>query len=218
MAEYQNIFTRVQVRGPAHHGVPVPRGPWVREGIPGFSHLLGELGNAQVGPIYLGTLGLASILAGFIAIEIIGLNMWASVGWNPILFVRDLPWLALEPPSPAYGLRILPDQLADPVVSQNPSPRHPAWARHPYGLGLCIRHLVISLPGLLPADFDGGLGRSPALWYLSTSGLDRGVFVAVRQLVLRSLSHALHRLSLWVGIAVCDACRNYPRGQPFRRR
>jgi photosynthetic reaction center M subunit len=37
-------------------------------------------------------------LFGFIAIEIIGLNMWASVNWDPVEFVRQLPWLALEPP------------------------------------------------------------------------------------------------------------------------
>jgi photosynthetic reaction center M subunit len=53
-------------------------------------------------------LGLASLICGFIAIEIIGLNMFASVGWDPIQFVRQLPWLALEPPPPAYGLSLPP--------------------------------------------------------------------------------------------------------------
>jgi photosynthetic reaction center M subunit len=108
MPEYQNIFTRVQIRGPVHAGVPLPGGPWAREGQPFYAYLAGQLGNAQIGPIYLGSLGLLSLICGFIAVEIIGLNMWASVGWNPILFVRDLPWLALEPPSPAYGLHIPP--------------------------------------------------------------------------------------------------------------
>ena len=28
MAEYQNIFTRVQVRGPIHMGSALPRGSW----------------------------------------------------------------------------------------------------------------------------------------------------------------------------------------------
>ena len=51
-----------------------------------------------------GWLGLASLICGFIAIEIIGLNMLASVNWNPIQFVRHLFWLALEPPAPEYGL------------------------------------------------------------------------------------------------------------------
>jgi photosynthetic reaction center M subunit len=106
MPEYQNIFTRVQIRGPVHAGVPIRRGPWVREGQPFFSHFLGLIGNAQVGPFYLGSLGLVSMLFGFIAIEIIGLNMWASVHWSPILFLRDLPWLALEPPAPSDGLNI----------------------------------------------------------------------------------------------------------------
>jgi photosynthetic reaction center M subunit len=108
MAEYQNIFTRVQVRGPVHMGTPLPRGSWVRLGNPTFVHLLGWVGDAQIGPIYLGFSGMASLICGFIAIEIIGLNMWASVDWSPIQFVRQLPWLALEPPAPAYGLHFPP--------------------------------------------------------------------------------------------------------------
>lgn len=108
MATYQNIFTQVQVRGPYHVGPALePGGTWVRQGGPWFVNLLGKFGDAQVGPFYLGFLGLASILCGFIAIEIIGLNMWASVGWNPVQFVRQLPWLALEPPPPKYGFQIL---------------------------------------------------------------------------------------------------------------
>jgi photosynthetic reaction center M subunit len=108
MANYQNIFTQVQVRGPFHSGPPLGPGSWVRQGGPIFSRLLGIIGDAQIGPIYLGFLGLASLLCGFIAIEIIGLNMMASVGWDPIQFVRQFPWLALEPPPPKYGLQFPP--------------------------------------------------------------------------------------------------------------
>jgi photosynthetic reaction center M subunit len=108
MASYQNIFTQVQVRGPAELGVPLPVNNFNRDGVPFYSRLLGIIGNAQVGPIYLGFLGVASLLTGFIAFEIIGLNMWASVGWNPVEFVRQLPWLSLQPPPPEYGLQILP--------------------------------------------------------------------------------------------------------------
>jgi photosynthetic reaction center M subunit len=107
--EYQNIFTRVQVRGPSHEGVPHVRpSTFKRSGTPFFSHLLGKFGDAQVGPIYLGATGMASLIFGFIAIEIIGLNMWAQVNWSIVQFVRQLPWLALEPPSPAWGLHIPP--------------------------------------------------------------------------------------------------------------
>jgi photosynthetic reaction center M subunit len=108
MPEYQNIFTKVQIRGPLHGGVPMPHGAFQRGDTKFFSYLLGQLGNAQVGPFYLGTLGVASLICGFTAFEIIGLNMWASVHWNIILFMRDLFWLGLEPPSPAYGLHIPP--------------------------------------------------------------------------------------------------------------
>jgi photosynthetic reaction center M subunit len=108
MAEYQNIFTRVQIRAPAYAGVPLKRGTWVRQGGPGFGYLLGKFGDAQIGPIYLGALGVASLVCGFIAIEIIGLNMFASVNWDPVQFIRQLPWLALEPPPPSLGLTIMP--------------------------------------------------------------------------------------------------------------
>ena len=64
MVEYQNIFTQVQVRGPAYAGVPLTRGPWVRSWKPQFVHLLGRIGDAQLGPVYLGWTGLASILCG----------------------------------------------------------------------------------------------------------------------------------------------------------
>jgi photosynthetic reaction center M subunit len=111
MAEYQNIFTSVQVRAPAYGGVPIPAGPWVRSKPGNFSYWFGKIGDAQLGPVYLGWLGLASLMCGFVAIEIIGLNMLASVNWSPIEFVRRLPWLALEPPKPEYGLSIPP--LAD---------------------------------------------------------------------------------------------------------
>ena len=108
MLEYQNLFTRVQVRTAPDWGVPIDQREWTRTGPPGFSYWLGKLGDAQVGPIYLGRTGVASLIFGFIAFEIIGLNMWASVNWNPVQFIRRLPWLALEPPSPAYGLSIPP--------------------------------------------------------------------------------------------------------------
>ena len=34
--------------------------------------------------------------------------MLAQVNWDPIQFVRQLFWLALEPPAAEYGLRIPP--------------------------------------------------------------------------------------------------------------
>jgi photosynthetic reaction center M subunit len=106
--EYQYIFTRMQVSGPSYPGVPLPPGNDARIGPPRHSRLLGYFADAQLGPIYLGNLGVLSILCGLIAFEIIGLNMLASVNWNPIEFFRLLPWLALEPPGPQYGLSLPP--------------------------------------------------------------------------------------------------------------
>jgi photosynthetic reaction center M subunit len=109
MAQYQNLFTTVQAVGPLHHGVPLGHGNSPRTGeTPWIVHLFGRLGNAQIGPIYLGGLGLASLIFGMLAINIMGFNMLASVNYDPIQFVRQLFWLSLEPPGPSHGLGLAP--------------------------------------------------------------------------------------------------------------
>jgi photosynthetic reaction center M subunit len=108
MAQYLNLFTRVQAVGPAQAGITLPRGNAPRSGTPFFVHLAGRVGNAQIGSLYLGGLGIASLILGMLSINIMGLNMLASVNWSPIEFIRQLPWLALEPPAPGYGLALAP--------------------------------------------------------------------------------------------------------------
>ncbi|UUL83059.1 photosynthetic reaction center subunit M [Sphingomonas sp. S1-29] len=103
MARYQNLFTQVQLRAAPEMGPPMHGATFDRTGRGSYSYWLGKLGNAQLGPIYLGPLGMASLICGFLAFEIIGLNMWASVNWDPVQFVRQLFWLALEPPGPEWG-------------------------------------------------------------------------------------------------------------------
>jgi len=108
MAQYQNLFTAVQVTGPTSDGIPLPRGNDPRLIKPFFLHLAGRLGNAQIGPVYLGSVGVASLVFGILSINIIGMNMLASVNFSPIQFVKQLFWLALEPPAPVYGLHLPP--------------------------------------------------------------------------------------------------------------
>jgi photosynthetic reaction center M subunit len=105
--QHMNIFTRIQVAAPPNPSMPIPddEGRTRRSRL---SRLIGWFGNAQLGPVYLGRLGLASAVSFFIAFEIIGLNMWASVDWDPVQFIRQLPWLALEPPAPSNGLALAP--------------------------------------------------------------------------------------------------------------
>lgn len=105
--EYQNIFTQIQVRGPVEAGIPLSPDNDERSGKPFFSWFAGWIGNAQLGPVYLGFLGTASLICGTIWFVMVGLNMLASVGWDPIQFIRQLFWLALEPPSAEYGLSII---------------------------------------------------------------------------------------------------------------
>ena len=109
MAEYQNIFTQVQVQGPPEMGMD-PGGTLARERTSGarFSKLLGLFGNAQLGPVYLGTFGIVSLATGFIWFFIVGMNYWAQVDYSPALFLRELFWLSLEPPAEEYGLGMAP--------------------------------------------------------------------------------------------------------------
>ena len=59
MAEYQNLFTQVQVQAPANPGVPLDRDRDTRERVTTHWHssLMGCIGNDQIGTKYLGFLG-----------------------------------------------------------------------------------------------------------------------------------------------------------------
>lgn len=87
-----------------------PTGNIARERTRGasFSTLAGLFGNAQLGPIYLGPFGLVSLATGFAWFFIVGMSFWAQVDYSPALFMRDLFWLALEPPAEEYGLGMAP--------------------------------------------------------------------------------------------------------------
>ncbi len=106
LPRYQNIFTQVQIRGNPEMGIPLKEGMHNRTSGTTTNNWLGLIGQAQIGPIYLGWSGVLSLLLGLIAFEIIGLNMLASVGWDPVQFVRQLFWLSLEPPGPEYGFSV----------------------------------------------------------------------------------------------------------------
>jgi hypothetical protein len=59
MAEYQNILTQVQVRGPAEMGLDEKGVLAAERGVePRFMSILGYVGNAQIGPLHLGMFGL----------------------------------------------------------------------------------------------------------------------------------------------------------------
>ena len=108
MARFHTLYTAIEMLSPIEAGVPMRDSPYRRIMRPFHSRLLGRIGETQVGPTYLGVPGILSIVCGFIAFEIIGLNMWASVDWNVIRFVKMLPFLALDPPLPKYGLSLFP--------------------------------------------------------------------------------------------------------------
>ena len=108
MARFHSLWTAIELEGPLEPGLPVRFGSAERVGKPFHSRLLGRIGETQVGPTYLGWTGILSLVCGFIAFEIIGLNMLASVNWNPIRFVKMLPFLSLDPPPAKYGLNPFP--------------------------------------------------------------------------------------------------------------
>ena len=108
MAEYQNIFTQVQVRGAPDMGMAGNVELENRTKGASFSSLAGWFGNAQLGPVYLGTMGVISLATGAIWFMMVGLWYWDQAGYNPAVFLRDLFWFSLEPPAPEYGLTIPP--------------------------------------------------------------------------------------------------------------
>ncbi len=107
--EYQNIFTQVQVQGEPEMGMDNENN-MASERTKGasFSTLAGLVGNAQLGPIYLGWAGTVSLATGLLWFNIVGLNMLSQVGWSIPEFIRQLFWLSLEPPGPEHGLRMPP--------------------------------------------------------------------------------------------------------------
>ncbi|MFN3846507.1 MAG: photosynthetic reaction center subunit M [Paracoccaceae bacterium] len=108
MAEYQNIFTQVQVRAEPELGMVEGVELFNRTKSASFSSLAGWLGNAQLGPIYLGTMGVISLAAGAIWFMTVGAWFWYQAGLNPAVFLRDLFWFSLEPPAEEYGLGFAP--------------------------------------------------------------------------------------------------------------
>ncbi|MCA3510705.1 MAG: photosynthetic reaction center subunit M, partial [Rhodobacter sp.] len=92
MAEYQNIFTQVQVRAAPEMGLAEDVDLRNRTRGAGFSNLLGWFGNAQLGPIYLGTFGVISLATGAIWFMLVGASFWHQAGYNPGVFLRDLFW------------------------------------------------------------------------------------------------------------------------------
>ncbi|MEL6876895.1 MAG: photosynthetic reaction center subunit M [Pseudomonadota bacterium] len=103
MFRYQNIFTQIQVKAEPEMGVALPAGSEERVDSTFYSYWAGKIGQAQIGPFYLGWLGLIAIAFGGAAIVIIGMNMAAQVNWSPQGFMREFFWLSLDPPGPEYG-------------------------------------------------------------------------------------------------------------------
>lgn len=108
MAEYQNIFTQVQVRAAPEMGMVENADLGERSKSATFSTLAGWLGNAQIGPFYLGFWGLLSLMSGLIWFTMVGGWYWYQAGFNPAVFMRDLFWFSLDPPGPEYGLSMPP--------------------------------------------------------------------------------------------------------------
>ncbi len=108
MAEYQNFFTQVQVSAAPEMGMVEGVDVGARTKGATFSTLMGWIGNAQLGPIYLGTAGVVSMVTDLIWFVMVGGWFWHQAGYDPAVFLRDLFWLSLEPPAPEWGLRIPP--------------------------------------------------------------------------------------------------------------
>ncbi len=108
MANYQNIFTQVQVQGPPEMGMVEDADLKERTKGARFSTFFGWFGNAQLGPVYLGPFGVVGLATGTIWFVMVGMWFWGQAGYNPAVFMRDLFWFSLDPPAPEYGLSFPP--------------------------------------------------------------------------------------------------------------
>jgi photosynthetic reaction center M subunit len=108
MAEYQNILTQVQVRGPAEMGLDEKGNLASERGVtPRFTSILGYVGNAQIGPLHLGMFGTIALFLGATWFFLVGIGMLESVNWSWQTLWRELWWISLDPPS-ADGLGMPP--------------------------------------------------------------------------------------------------------------
>jgi len=170
MAEYQTYLPRTN-RFAMYPGVPLREG---RLGAQGrrLQPPLRPLRRRANRTFLSGTTGLLSLICGFIAFEIIGLNMFASVHWNPVQFVRQLPWLALERPRrrmdctfPPAGRRLVvagrpfPHQFGAAVVASHVSPRR-ALGMGTTWRGVRRRHLADARAGIIRPVLMGSFGEA----------------------------------------------------------
>ena len=157
--EYQNLFTTVQPTTPSYAeraDRPRQRQSARADSDRTYTCSVGSAMRSSGRSISAGSASPRSC-AVFIAFEIIGLNMMASVNWDPIQFVRRLPWLALEPPPAKYGLSIPPlneggwwriagffaDALGAAMVVPHVPARQGAWHGHARGLGIRCGDLAV---------------------------------------------------------------------------
>ena len=189
MARYQNIFTQVQLSHAPEYGIPLRARQRTENPGDYLQPLAGpNWARRRSGPIYLGWTGIASLIFGFLWFEIVGLNMLASVNWDPIQFMRQLPWLALEPPGPAVRLlairaagrrrlvdhrRVLPDDLDTALVGAHLHAGQGAGHGQPCLLGLPLGDLAVPGARLHPPAIHGQLVGSRAVRDLPASRLDR---------------------------------------------
>ncbi len=66
------------------------------------------LADTQIGPLYIGVWGVLAIAFFGMTVFLILFGYLASVGYNPIRFVREFFVLSIEPPAPSYGLKMAP--------------------------------------------------------------------------------------------------------------
>ena len=221
MAEYQNIFTRVQVRGAGLPGrAAADAAAGARRASRFFIYLLGRIGDAQIGPIYLGLHrpGVAALRLHRLrdhrpehaGLGRTGTRRSSSASCPGSRWSRRRPSYGLHiPPLARRRLvadgRLLPHHLGPAVVAAHVPAR--ARARHGHARGLGLRRGDLAVPGarLHPAGADGQLERGGAVRHLPAPRLDRGVLDPLRQPVLQPVPRAVDRVPVRLDAAVRDA-------------
>ena len=230
MAEYKNIFNQVQVQGPIEWGVDNDANiSSERTERARFNTWLGWIGNAQLGPIYLGTWGTVSLATGLIWFAMVGCWMLASVDYNIAVFVRDLFYLSLDPPGPEYGLSMAPLNEGGTwiIASFFLLVSVMTWWIRTYrratdlGMG---KHIAWAFLAAIWLFLVLGLIR-PVLMGSWSEAVPYGIFPHLDWTNTFSLTYGnlfynpFHALSIvfliWISFVICDARSNYFSGKPF---
>ena len=233
MAHIRISSHRCRCRALRYAGVALRPGSSARETQTTFNYWLGKIGDAQVGPIYLGFTGVASaiLLRSSRSRSSVSTCWRRSTGARSSssrtsagsrLSRRSRNTACSFPPLTEGGWWLMTGFFLTTSII--------LWWIRTYrrsralGMGTHVSWAFASaiflypVARLHPAVADGHLERSAAVRHLPASRLDQQLLDQVRQPLLQPLPLSLDRVPVRLGPAVRHARCDHSRGEPLRRR